>query len=151
MHADGWWITIHFFPFIFLDSWLEGSTRWRSEGYKWQKVNAINMIDDDVMVIMIGTMMIRGTHIEILILPLVIIGEGNGNPLQYSCLENPRDKGAWWAAVYGVTQSQTRLKWLSSIPSNHLDIILTGEDPGHQFSSVQFSHSVMSDPGHTSC
>ena len=41
-------------------------------------------------------------------------GEGNGNPLQYSCLENPRDKGAWWAAVYGVTQSRTRLKWLSS-------------------------------------
>ena len=42
------------------------------------------------------------------------IGEGNGNPLQCSCLENPREKGAWWAAVYGVTQSQTRLKWLSS-------------------------------------
>ena len=34
-------------------------------------------------------------------------GEGNGNPLQCSCLENPRDGGAWWAAVYGVTQSQT--------------------------------------------
>ena len=42
------------------------------------------------------------------------IGEGNGNPLQCSCLENPRDGGAWWAAVYGVTQSRTRLKWLSS-------------------------------------
>ena len=38
------------------------------------------------------------------------VGEGNGNPLQCSCLENPRDGGAWWAAVYGVTQSQTRLK-----------------------------------------
>ena len=38
------------------------------------------------------------------------IGEGNGNPLQYSCLENPRDGGAWWAAVYGVAQSWTRLK-----------------------------------------
>jgi len=37
-------------------------------------------------------------------------GEGNGNPLQCSCLENPRDRGAWWAAVYGVTQSQTPLK-----------------------------------------
>ena len=36
--------------------------------------------------------------------------EGNGNPLQYSCLENPRDGGAWWAAVYGVAQSRTRLK-----------------------------------------
>ena len=37
------------------------------------------------------------------------MGEGNDNPLQCSCLENPRDGGAWWAAVYGVTQSQTRL------------------------------------------
>ena len=45
---------------------------------------------------------------------LSCIGEGNGNPLQYSCLENPRDRGAWWAAVYGVAQSQTRLKQLSS-------------------------------------
>ena len=40
-------------------------------------------------------------------------GEGNGNPLQCSCLENPVDRGAWWAAIYGVAQSQTRLKWLS--------------------------------------
>ena len=45
---------------------------------------------------------------------LSCIGEGNGNPLQCSCLENPRDGGAWWAAVYGVAPSQTRLKWLSS-------------------------------------
>ena len=45
---------------------------------------------------------------------LPCIGEGNGNPLQCSCLENPRDGGAWWAAVYGVTQSRTRLKRLSS-------------------------------------
>ena len=46
------------------------------------------------------------------------IGERNGNPLQCSCLENPRDGGAWWAAVYGVAQSRTRLKWLSSSSSN---------------------------------
>ena len=45
---------------------------------------------------------------------LSCFGEGNGNPLQCSCLENPRDGGAWWAAVYGVAQSRTRLKWLSS-------------------------------------
>ena len=44
-------------------------------------------------------------------------GEGNGNPLQCSCLENPRDGGAWWAAVYGVAQSWTRLKQLSSSSS----------------------------------
>ena len=42
------------------------------------------------------------------------IGEGNGNPLQCSCLENPRDRGACWAAIDGVAQSQTRLQWLSS-------------------------------------
>ena len=41
---------------------------------------------------------------------LSCIGEGNGNPLQCSCLENPRDRGAWWAAVYGVAQSRTQLK-----------------------------------------
>ena len=41
---------------------------------------------------------------------LSFIGEGNGNPLQCSCLENPRAGGAWWAAVYGVTQSQTQVK-----------------------------------------
>ena len=48
---------------------------------------------------------------------LSYIGEGNGNPLQCSCLENPKDGGAWWAAVYGVTQSRIRLKGLSSSSS----------------------------------
>ena len=43
-----------------------------------------------------------------------MIGEGNGNPLQCSCLENPRDGGAWWAAVYGVAQSRTRMTRLRS-------------------------------------
>ena len=49
---------------------------------------------------------------------LSCVREGNGNPLQCSCLENPRYRGAWWAAVYGVTQSRTRLKWLSSSSSS---------------------------------
>ena len=49
---------------------------------------------------------------------LSCVGEGNGNPLQGSCLENPRDGGAWWAAVYGVAQSRTRLKRLSSSSSS---------------------------------
>ena len=53
---------------------------------------------------------------------LSCIGERNGNPLQCSCLENPRDGGAWWAAVYGIAQSRTRLKWLSSSSSNRLCI-----------------------------
>ena len=59
---------------------------------------------------------------------LSCIGEGNGNPLQCSCLGNPRDGGAWWAAVYGVARSPTRLKRLSSSSSS-------------SFSSVLFSNS----------
>ena len=50
---------------------------------------------------------------------LSYIGEGNGNPLQCSCQENPRDGEAWWAAVYGVAQSQTQLKRLSSSSSSN--------------------------------
>jgi len=67
---------------------------------------------------------------------LSCIGEGNGNPLQYSCLENPRDRGAWWAAIYGVAQSQTQLKRLSS--SSSIDICgafpgdVSGKDPSCQ-------------------
>ena len=49
---------------------------------------------------------------------LLCIGGGNGNPFQCSCLENPMDRGAWWAAVYGVLQSRTQLKRLSSSSSS---------------------------------
>ena len=55
---------------------------------------------------------------------LSCIGEGNGNPLQCSCLENPRDGGAWWAAVCGVAQSGTRLKRLSSSSRDNLHLLL---------------------------
>ena len=54
--------------------------------------------------------------------PLSCIGEGNGNPFQCSCLENPRDGRAWWAAVYGVTQSQTQLKRLSNSSSSSYNL-----------------------------
>ena len=53
---------------------------------------------------------------------LSCIGEGSGNALQCSCLENPRDGGAWWATVYGVAQSQTRLKQLSSSSSSNIGV-----------------------------
>ena len=53
---------------------------------------------------------------------LSCIGEGNGNPLQCSCLENPRDGGAWWAAIYGVAQSRTQLKRLSTSSNFNLSI-----------------------------
>ena len=55
---------------------------------------------------------------------LFCIGEGNGNPLQCSCLENPRDGGACWAAIYGVAQSRTRLKRLSSSSSSSSRVYL---------------------------
>ena len=63
---------------------------------------------------------------------LSCIAEGNGNPFQYSCLENLRDGGAWWAAVYGVAQSQTWLKQLSSSSSKYKD--------GEEFSLEPQSH-----------
>ena len=54
-----------------------------------------------------------------------IIGEGNGNPLQCSCLENPRDGEAWWPAIYGISQSRTRLKRLSSSSSSSSSVYMT--------------------------
>ena len=56
---------------------------------------------------------------------LSCIGEGNGNPLQCSCLENPRDGGAWWASVYAVAESQTRLKRLSSSSRPEFELSVT--------------------------
>ena len=67
-------------------------------------------------------------------------GQGNGNPLLCSCLENPRDKGAWWAAVYGVAQSRTRLKRLSSSSSSSSYFVM--HDPQH--SQVTGSHILVS-------
>ena len=61
---------------------------------------------------------LRVGHDWVTSLSLSCIGEGNGNPLQCSCLENPRDRGAWWAAIYGVAQSRTRRKRLSSSSSS---------------------------------
>ena len=52
---------------------------------------------------------LRGNAFSFLPLSMMLAGEGNGNPLQYSCLENPMDGGAWWAAVHGVAKSWTRL------------------------------------------
>ena len=66
---------------------------------------------------------------------LSCIGEGNGNPLQCSCLENPRDRGAWWVAVYGVAQSRTRLKRLSSSSSIYIHICIC------IYISVRLQHS----------
>ena len=72
---------------------------------------------------------------------LSCIGEGNGNPLQCSCLENPRDRGAWRAAVYGVAQSRTRLKRLGGSSSSSSRDWSVG-----QFSSVAQSCPTLCDP-----
>ena len=64
-----------------------------------------------------GSLRVRHDWASSLSLFTSCIGEGNGNPLQCSCLENPRDGGAWWAAVYGVAQNRTRLERLSSSSS----------------------------------
>ena len=73
---------------------------------------------------------------------LSCIGEGNGNPLQCSCLENPRDRGSWWAAVCGVAQSRTQLKRLSSSSSSSsrasLIAQLVKNPPAMQENLVQF-------------
>ena len=61
---------------------------------------------------------------------LSCIGEGNGNPLQYSYLENPRDGGAWWAAVYGVAQSRTQLRRLNSSSSSSFHSSTDPRKPG---------------------
>ena len=71
---------------------------------------------------------------------LSCIGEGNGNPLQCSCLENPRDGGAWWAAVYGLTQSRARLKRLSSSSSSSSSLTTgpLGKSLQHTFKNNTF-------------
>ena len=79
------------------------------------------------------------------------IGEGNGNPLQCSCLENPRHRGAWWAAVYGVTQSRTRLKWLSSLAAGLQHARLPCPSPSPQVCSnscplSRWYHPTISSP-----
>ena len=61
---------------------------------------------------------------------LSCIGEGNGNPLQCSCLENPRDGGAWWAAIYGVSQSRTLLKRLRKRQWHPTPVLLPGKSHG---------------------
>ena len=75
---------------------------------------------------------------------LSCIGEGNGKQLQCSCLENPRDGGAWWAAIYGVAQSWTQLKRLSSSSSSRL--LCLRDSPSKNTGSVS-SPGNLPDPG----
>jgi len=76
---------------------------------------------------------------------LSCIGEGNGNPLQCSCLENPRDGGAWWSAIYGDPQSRTRLKRLSS-SSSSIELLLKILSPWYIHSSSAAAKLLQSCP-----
>ena len=62
---------------------------------------------------------------------MYLVGEGNGTPLQYSCLENPMDGGAWWAAVHGVAKSQTRLSDTTERLHFHFSLSCIGEGNGN--------------------
>ena len=73
-------------------------------------------------------------------------GEGNGNPLQCSCLKNPRDGGAWWAGVYGVAQSRTGLKRLSSSSSSRLFITFLPKNKCLLISRLQSPSAVILEP-----
>ena len=83
-----------------------------------------------------GSLRVGHNSVTSLLLFTSCIGEGNGNPLQCSYLENPRDGGAWWAAVYGVAQSRTRLKQLSSSSSSSLGRLIWGRS--HISSRIYF-------------
>ena len=109
MHKNKTWIwswfyiSIHSFFLLSHSSTLAWKIPWTEEPGRLQSV---------------GSLRVRHDWATLLSLFLSCIREGNGNPLQCSCLENPRDGGAWWADVYGVAQSRTRLKWLSNSSSS---------------------------------
>ena len=73
---------------------------------------------------------------------LSCVGGGNGNPLQCSCLENPRDGGAWWAAVFRVAQSRTRLKWQHSIYESDFLVCIFLEIRSFHPSCQILAHSI---------
>ena len=86
------------------------------------------------------------------------IGKGNGNPLQYSCLENPRDRGAWWGAVYGVVQIRTRPTRLSSSSSSILywniaiNNVVIVSSAQQRNSAIHIHVSILSKlPSHSGC
>ena len=100
-----------------------------------------------------GSLRVRHDWVISLSLFIFMHWEGNGNPLQCSCLENPRDGGAWWAAIYGVTQSWTQLKWLSSSSIPLLEWpkfkILKTSNPGKIWSNRNSHSSPVGMQNHT--
>ena len=120
MDGGAWWAAVHgvtksrtrlsAFTFTFHFHALEEEMAPHSSVLAWK----IPWTEEPSKLLSVGSLRVGHDEWLHFHFSLSCIGEGNGNPLQYSCLESPRDGGAWWAAVYGVTQSRTRLKRLSS-------------------------------------
>ena len=106
MDRGGWWATIH----RVVKSWLQ--LKWLSTHAHTHSLFTNNKQVQAYLrdILYLVSDMTEWLHFHF---SFSCIGEGNGNPLQCSCLEDPRDGGAWWAAVYGVAQSRTQLKRLS--------------------------------------
>ena len=113
MDREAWHATVHGVAMNWtqLCNWMEKAMVPHSSTLAWK----IPRTEEPRRLQSMGSL--RVGHDWVTSLSLSRIGEGNGNPLQCSCLENPRDGGAWWAAIYGVAQSRTRLKRLSSSSS----------------------------------
>jgi len=118
----------------------------------WKNHNLIIWTFVDNVMSLLFNMLFRLVTTELLHFhfPLSCIGEGNGNPLQCSCLENPRDGGAWWAAVYGVAQSRRRQKWLSS-SSSRLVIAFLPRSKRLLISWLQSPSAVVLEPKKIKC
>ena len=113
------WIIIYFHIYFFFEIYshlVEKAMAIHSSTLAWK----IPWMEEPGRLQSMGLLRVRHDWVTSLSLFLSCIGEGNGNPLQCSCLENPMDRGAWWAGVYRVAQSQTQLKQLSSSSSSHL-------------------------------
>ena len=107
-----WWFCLPMIGFAFLFCLL----------FRWGILHRVLLVVGLCLVLYSSGFLCVSSHY---LIPLrVSSGEGNGNPLQCSCLENPRDGGAWWAAVYGVAQSRTRLKRLRSSSSNRVSSLV---------------------------
>ena len=103
------------------DSWMASPTWWAGT---WVSSGSWWWTGKPDLLQSMGSLRVGHDWAASLSFSLSCIGEGNGNPLQCSCLENPRDGGACWAAIYGVRRSQTRLKRLSSSSSSSLSYMV---------------------------
>ena len=115
----GWYKQLYIYKFGFLKEDKEQVMAPHSSTLAWK----IPWTEEPGRLQSMGSLRVRHDWTTSLSLFLSCIGEGNGNPLQCSCLENPGDWGACWAAVYGVAQSRTRLKWLSSSSKDKLSSV----------------------------